>query len=133
MYVVPLDVLTYEACLETVGEATSGAVKSRVNAVGVVVPLEKATDVLSTGVEGSSTSFSACDNRALPSEIDGSPGNGASVLVVLGEGLVRADKGIVESPWDGALIEACAVLADTEDVGGPEEKIDLLGVLKRFV
>lgn len=72
--------------------------KSRVNAVGVVVPLEKATDVLSTGVDGSSISFSACDSRALPSEFDCSPGNGTSVLVVLGEGLVRADKGIEEFP-----------------------------------
>ena len=26
-------------------------------------------------------------------------------------------------------MEACAVLADTDEVGGPEEKIDRLGVL----
>ena len=26
-------------------------------------------------------------------------------------------------------MDACAVLADTEEVGGPEEKIDRLGVL----
>lgn len=30
---------------------------------------------------------------------------------------------------DGELMDACAVLADNEEVGGPEEKIDRLGVL----
>ena len=28
-------------------------------------------------------------------------------------------------------MEACAVLADTDEVGGPEEKIDRFGVLNR--
>ncbi len=46
------------------------------------------------------------------------------------EGLVNADNGLDELPGGGALIEACAVLADTEAIGGPEEKIERLGVLK---
>ena len=28
-------------------------------------------------------------------------------------------------------MEACAVLAETEEVGGPDEKMDLFGVLNR--
>lgn len=46
------------------------------------------------------------------------------------EGLVKADSGLDEIPEGGALIEACAVLADTEAIGGPEEKIERLGLLK---
>ena len=42
---------------------------------------------------------------------------------------MRADSGVVGWTGDGELIEACAVLADTDEVGGPEEKIDRLGVL----
>lgn len=49
---------------------------------------------------------------------------------MVAEGLVKADNGLDEFPGGGALIEACAVLADTEAVGGPEEKIERLGVLK---
>lgn len=52
---------------------------------------------------------------------------------MLAEGTVRADSGRDEFTGEGALIEAWAVLAETEDVGGPEEKIDRLGVLKREV
>ena len=44
---------------------------------------------------------------------------------------MRADNGSEEFVFDGALNEAWAVLAETEDVGGPEEKIDRLGVLKK--
>ena len=40
-----------------------------------------------------------------------------------------ADNGWIECTGDGELIEACAWLEDIEEVGGPEEKIDLLGVL----
>ncbi len=42
---------------------------------------------------------------------------------------MRADSGCVGWTGDGELMEACAVLADTDEVGGPEEKIDRLGVL----
>ena len=91
----------------------------------------KDTDVLSRGVEGSSTSFSACDNRGLLGGFDSSAAKGTCFLLIFNEGLVRADKGIEEFPCGGALIEAWAVMADTEDVGGPEENMDLLGVVKR--
>ena len=45
--------------------------------------------------------------------------------------MVKTDKGLAEIPTGGALIEACAVLTDTEASGGPEEKMERLGVLKR--
>ena len=44
-------------------------------------------------------------------------------------GTVSADKGLAGWTGDGELMDACAVLADTDEVGGPEEKIDRLGVL----
>lgn len=50
---------------------------------------------------------------------------------MLAEGPVRADRGRAELTFVGELIEAWAKLADTEEVGGPEEKIDRLGVLNR--
>ena len=46
-------------------------------------------------------------------------------------GAFRADKGRDEFTGDGALIEACAVLADIEEVGGPDENMERFGVLKR--
>ena len=46
---------------------------------------------------------------------------------------MRADSGWVGWTGDGELIDACAVLADNEEVGGPEEKIDLLGVLNNDI
>ena len=44
---------------------------------------------------------------------------------------MRVDSGWVGWTGDGELIEACAVLADTEEVGGPVENIDRLGVLNK--
>ena len=44
---------------------------------------------------------------------------------------MSVDSGWVGWTGDGELMEACAVLADTEEVGGPEEKIDRLGVLNK--
>lgn len=44
---------------------------------------------------------------------------------------MRADRGWVDCTGEGELIEACAVLAETEEVGGPDEKMDRPGVLKR--
>ena len=32
----------------------------------------------------------------------------------------------------GVLIDACAVLTETDEVGGPDEKMDRLGVLNKF-
>ena len=53
MYAVPLAVLIYDVCLETMGVA-SGPANSRVSAVGVLVPR------LSVEVVGSTASESAC-------------------------------------------------------------------------
>jgi len=47
------------------------------------------------------------------------------------EGKVRADSGRVDCTGEGELMEAWAVLAEMDEVGGPEKKIDRLGVLKR--
>ena len=44
---------------------------------------------------------------------------------------MRADSGLVGLTGEGELMDACAVLADMDEVGGPEEKMDRLGVLKR--
>ena len=44
---------------------------------------------------------------------------------------MRVDSGWVGWTGDGELMEACAVLADMEEVGGPVEKIDRLGVLNK--
>lgn len=43
---------------------------------------------------------------------------------------MRADNGPVELTGDGALIDACAVFAEREEVGGPEENIERVGVVK---
>lgn len=58
MYAVPLAVLIYEECLETMG-VVSGAANRRVNAVGVFDPLLAFAVEPSMGIDGSSTSFSA--------------------------------------------------------------------------
>ena len=42
---------------------------------------------------------------------------------------VRADSGLAAFTSGGGLIEACAVLAETDAVGGPEENMDRFGVL----
>lgn len=44
--------------------------------------------------------------------------------------MVSAEKGRVEFAGEGALIDACAVFAESEDVGGPEAKMERFGVLK---
>lgn len=44
---------------------------------------------------------------------------------------MRADSGRVDCTGEGELMEAWAVLAEMDEVGGPEKKIDRLGVLKR--
>lgn len=43
---------------------------------------------------------------------------------------MRADRGCVDCTGEGELMEACAVLEEMEAVGGPDEKMDLFGVLK---
>jgi hypothetical protein len=50
--------------------------------------------------------------------------------VELEEGTVRADSGPAEFTGGGALIDAFAVFAESEEVGGPEENIDRFGVVK---
>lgn len=50
---------------------------------------------------------------------------------MLAEGPVRAERGRVELTVVGELMEAWARLADTDEVGGPEDKIDRPGVLNR--
>ena len=44
-----------------------------------------------------------------------------------------ADKGSDELTGGGELMDAWAVLTEIEDVGGPDEKIDRLGVLNSVV
>lgn len=44
--------------------------------------------------------------------------------------MASAENGRVEFAVEGALIDACAVFAESEDVGGPETKMERLGVLK---
>ena len=46
---------------------------------------------------------------------------------------MRADRGPVEFSGDWALIDACAVFAEREEVGGPEENMERVGVVKRDV
>ena len=47
---------------------------------------------------------------------------------MLKDGLVRAEGGRAELVGGRTPIDACAVLADNEEVGGPEEKIEPLGI-----
>ena len=58
VYGVPLEVRMYDAGLESAGVDVSGAAKSLVRAVGVLVLLVSADLFRSTGLDGSSTSFS---------------------------------------------------------------------------
>lgn len=44
--------------------------------------------------------------------------------------MASAENGREELAGEGALIDACAVFADSEDVGGPEAKMERFGVLK---
>ena len=46
---------------------------------------------------------------------------------------MSADSGREGLTGEGALIDACAVLTEIEEVGGPDEKIERLGVLKSVV
>lgn len=48
----------------------------------------------------------------------------------LGTGPERDDSGWGEIGGKGALIEACAVFAEMEEVGGPDDRIERVGVLK---
>ena len=80
-------------------------------------------------MEGSSTSF--CRLRRLIGTGTGGRSLDLDVFLRLEPALV-ADKAasgleLLEGPAE--LNDACAVLADTEAVGGPEENIDLEGVL----
>lgn len=71
MYGVPLVVRIHDACLDIVGVAASGAVNSRVKAVGVLVPLFSADLLLAPHTDGSSVSFSA--RGVPPSRTDEDP------------------------------------------------------------
>lgn len=51
----------------------------------------------------------------------------------LDDGTVRPDSGPAEFTGDGALMDACAVFEEREEVGGPEENIDRFGVVKSDV
>lgn len=51
----------------------------------------------------------------------------------LDDGTVRADNGPAEFAGEGALMDACAVFEEREEVGGPEENIDRVGVVKNAV
>ena len=43
--------------------------------------------------------------------------------------MVRVESGRAELTGGGVLIDACAILPDSEDVGGPVEKIERFCVL----
>lgn len=75
--------------------------------------------------DGSSTSFSTLEKRAL--RLGVGMLEGWCRRLVLRLGVVRADNGCGELGGCGLLIDAWAVLTDKEDVGGPDEKMDLLG------
>lgn len=51
----------------------------------------------------------------------------------LDDGTVRADNGPAEFAGKGALMDACAVFEEREEVGGPEENIDRVGVVNSDV
>lgn len=46
---------------------------------------------------------------------------------------MRADNGPTEFTGGGALMDACAVFEEMEEVGGPDENIDRVGVVKSEV
>ena len=50
------------------------------------------------------------------------------LLLLEEDGIVKAARGRDDPLGDGALIDAWAVLADTEAVGRPGEKIERFGV-----
>jgi activator of 2-hydroxyglutaryl-CoA dehydratase len=64
--------------------------------------------------------------------ITGGGSLGLDVFLLLGPALVAdsAASGLELLEEPAELNDACAVFADSEAVGGPEEKIDLEGVLK---
>lgn len=84
-------------------------------------------------VEGSSTSFSEIGRlRRLMGTGTGARSIVRDVFLLLDPALVAdsAARGLELPDGPAELREACAVFADTEAVGGPEEKIDRDGVLK---
>ena len=119
----------YEPFLEASGLFESVAVNKLVRAAGVLL-----SPILTSGssaeAEGSSTSFSTLEKRALRD------GKGVSGCCWLGRriwfmpGVVKADNGRVELDGGGELMEAWAVFMEIEEVGGPEEKMERPGVLK---
>ena len=113
-----------------VGVAASGAVKSLVKALGVLLPFRSTDLLLAPQTDGSSMSFSTRGVRPVRVEDEPSLWYCTVLLELFAGGPVKADNGREELTGEGALIEAWAVLADTEEVGGPEEKMDRLGVLK---
>lgn len=80
-------------------------------------------------VEGSSTSF--CKVRRLIGTGIGARSFDLDVFLRLEPAFVadKAASGLELPEGPAELKDACAVLADTEAVGGPEENIDLEGVL----
>lgn len=95
--------------------------------------------VVSSGgiVDGSSTSFSGTCIRGRLDEDDecGVFVSAGSLLLFFrldaDEGAVKTDNGREIVEGRAGLIEAWAVLTETDAVAGPEEKIDRCGVLKR--
>jgi hypothetical protein len=82
--------------------------------------------------EGSSTSFSEiCRLRRLVGTGMGGRSLDRDVILLLEPALVaeRAASGLELHEGPAELSDACAVLAESEAVGGPEEKMDLEGVL----
>jgi hypothetical protein len=82
--------------------------------------------------EGSSTSFSEiCRLRRLVGTGMGGRSLDRDVILLLEPALVaeRAASGLELHEGPAELNDACAVLAESEAVGGPEEKMDLEGVL----
>lgn len=52
------------------------------------------------------------------------------LLIGLLEGVVSAKRGLEELDGVVALMEACAVFTESEEVGGPEQNMERAGVLK---
>lgn len=81
---------------------------------------------------GSSTSFSEiCNVRRLMGTGAGGISLGLDMFLLLEPALVAdsAASGLELLEGPAELNDACAVFADSEAVGGPEEKIDLEGLL----
>jgi hypothetical protein len=130
MYCVPLGVLKYESCLENVGDVGSvGAAKMLLRATGVLTPRLLPRPVSSMAHDGSSASFSTAVKRVFRDGLavsDCCTGR----LVIARLGAVSADKGWPELGLGGELMEACAVFAETEAVGRPDENMLLFGFAK---